>query len=202
MSRLADRARSPERARLGDRRQRIDHHAVRSIFADQRPDLQQVFFGADAFGASRIQPQQARLDVRLELDADRREIAHDLFCALVEAHEQRALAAPAGGLDELARQRGLGGAGHARDQRAAAAKHAAAQHRVEPVEAGAEPLASKPRAEWSVVRRRRPPCPMRPEAHRKLAGRETRAAVLRDLEPVAPRCRLPGVARTAPRNRP
>ena len=61
--------------------------------------------------------------------------------AFVEAHEQRALAPPAGGLHELARQGRLGRAGHTRDQRAAAAEQAPAQHRVEPLEAGRDALA-------------------------------------------------------------
>src|SRR6185436_1423395 len=72
--------------------------------------------------------------MRLELDAHRSEIARDLRCCLVIAHEQRALAAPAGRLGELARQGGLGSARYSRDQCAAAAIDAAAEHRVKTFE--------------------------------------------------------------------
>ena len=49
------------------------------------------------FGPAGIHPQNARLDVRFELNSDRRQIARDRIGAFVEAHEQRSLAAPASG---------------------------------------------------------------------------------------------------------
>ncbi len=120
--------------------------------------------------------------MRVEVNADRLEIAPDALAALVEAHEQRAFAAPAGAFGEQPRESGLRGAGCAGDQRAAATEQATAQHLIESCEARRNPLGRGfLRNVGGSGRRHRHA--VRTEAQREFARRESRAAILRDLEP-------------------
>ena len=140
-----------------------------------------MLFGTDAFGAGRIHPQHAGLEVRLELNSDRGQISHYFPGSFVVAHEQRALAAPAGCLRKLARQGGFGSAGHAGNQRAAAAEYAAAQHRVKTLETRGNPLARSVTIDILGLGGAHPDA-RRPETHRELGCRVARTAILRDLD--------------------
>ena len=135
---VADGTGRANRAALGDGGQRIDHHATRLMLEKQRRDSDQVLFRVGHVGPARIHAQQTGLHVRIEMNADRSEIAPDPLAPFVKTHEQRSLAAPTRAFRELPRQSRLGGAGRTRDQGAAAAEQAAAQHRVEPLEAGGD----------------------------------------------------------------
>jgi hypothetical protein len=106
----------------------------------QRLDAHQQRFGAAGDGAGRDHPQSAVVDEALQPDAHRRQVADDLGAIGVEADEQRAVAAFAGGLGKGSAERGLGGAREAGDQHAGAAVVAAAQHGVEPFHAGRDPF--------------------------------------------------------------
>src|SRR6186713_925682 len=80
--------------------------------------------------------------MRIELNADGFQISPHSFAALIKTHEQRAFTAPASALGEQTRQCGLGSAGRAGDQCAAAAEQTATQHLVEPRKPGRHALAS------------------------------------------------------------
>jgi hypothetical protein len=179
MNRLA----TERAACLGDCRQRIDHHAARSMLANQRPELDQVILGCDRFSAPRIHPQYSALQVRLELDSDRGEILYDPIGAFVEAHEQCALPAPARSLCELSRQSRFGCTGHPGDQRAAAAEQSTTQHRVEPVEADGDSLARSHLPDFGRFGagdfHPRPT-----KTHGKFTPDKRRAAIFGDLDPV------------------
>ena len=74
---------------------------------------------------------------------DRRHVADDLRLGLLEGEVDRPLAAAAGGVAELRRQRRLAGAGGAADEHGAALVEAAvAEHRVEPRDARSTPARS------------------------------------------------------------
>ena len=86
-------------------------------------------------------------DPRLQVEADRAHVADDLALRLLEGEVEAALAAAAGGVGEVAGEAGLAGARRARDEDAAAAvEPRAAEHGVEPGDAGGDPLARTPRA--------------------------------------------------------
>ena len=89
-----------------------------------------------------MKPQQAALDQRLQAQPDGMHVADDLVGRFLEREEEHALPAPGGGLGKIGGDDGLAGAGRAREQNAAAAKKSPpAQHRVEPGNAGGDPLA-------------------------------------------------------------
>src|ERR1700736_5525774 len=100
----------------------------------QRRDPDQVLLRVDRVCSAGIHAQQTGLHVRAEVNSYRSEIAPDPLAAFVKTHEQRSLAAPTGGFSQQSRQSRLGSAGRTRDQGAAAAEQAAAQHRVKPPE--------------------------------------------------------------------
>ena len=101
----------------------------------------QVHFQAAERGSSRVKLQQIALDQRLQPQPDGAHVADDLVGRFLEREEEDSLLAPGGGLGETGSHTGLAGAGCAREQNAAAAMKApAAQHRVEPRDAGGNPL--------------------------------------------------------------
>ena len=180
---VGDRARRADPPGLGHRGQGIDHHATGLMVADQRAQLDQMLFRAARFGPAGIHPQQAGLDVRVEIDAHRRQIARDLLGAFVEAHKQGALAALAGDLGKLADQRGLGGAWRSGDQRAAAPEQTAPQHDIETLEAGGHPFGRGLVNDFGRFGGGHFDAGAS-EAERKLTRRKIRTAIFGDLEPV------------------
>ena len=78
-------------------------------------------------------------------------VADDLVGRFLEREEEHPLPAPGGGLGKVGGDDGLAGAGRAREQNAAAAEESSpAQHRVEPGNAGGNPL-----ARYLVIQRQR-----------------------------------------------
>lgn len=117
---------------------------------------------------------------RVQMNAHGCEVAHDLRHALVITHVQRAFAASAGRLQELACKGGFGRARQTRDQRAAAAVHAASEQCVEIVEAEADALRRSAVSNGARIDDEYLDTG-RSEGHRELGCREARAAVLHHL---------------------
>ncbi len=92
-----------------------------------------------------VDVQQAAALPLSEVDADRGHVAQHLMGRLLVGEHQRPLAAPARGVDEAGADAALAGARRARDQRAAAAvEPGAAQHVVQPGDAGGHAFAGGP----------------------------------------------------------
>ena len=180
---VGDGPRRVERTGLGERGERVDDHAARLMLMHQGLDLEHQIFRAYRFGAPRIYAQQTGCDVPAQVDADRGQIAQYRLRALIEAHEQGALAAQAGGLGEFTGEGGLAGARHTGDERAAAAKQTTAQLRVEPLEAGRDALGRGRVMDFGRLR-----CgdlhAIGPEGYRVFAGHEIGAAIFLDLQSV------------------
>ena len=75
-----------------------------------------------------------------EPDVHRGEVPHDRFAGFVEAHEQRALSPVARRFGEGSRERGLGRAGSAGDERGCAPQVPPVEHRVQPRDAARDLL--------------------------------------------------------------
>ena len=100
--------------------------------ADELLHGEEVGLEAEQARAEAVELQQAGVDPLPQVDADRRHVADDLRLGLLEGEVHRPLAATAGGVAELRRQRRLARAGGAADEDGAALVEAAvAEHRVE-----------------------------------------------------------------------
>ena len=129
------------RAGAEERGDRVhDHHAGLEL-VDQLVEAGQVRFQAVGAGAGGVETQQAFLRPGRQIQADGAHVADELALGLLEGEVQAALAAPAGRVDEVGGQARLAGARGSGDEHAAAAVDPlAAEHGVEPVDAGGDPL--------------------------------------------------------------
>ena len=109
--------------------------------ADELLHGEEVRLEAEQARAEAPELQQAGVHPLPQVDAHRGHVADDLRLGLLEGEVHRPLAAAAGGVAELRRQRRLAGAGGAADEDGAALVEAAvAEHRVEAGHAGRHPL--------------------------------------------------------------
>src|SRR5262249_20270392 len=90
---------------------------------------------------SGVELEEAAVDPLLQIDPDRAHVADDLLGRFLEQEHLAALAAPAGSVEEVGRQAGFASTGGAGDEdRAPAEVPLAAEHRVEPSDAGRDAL--------------------------------------------------------------
>ena len=128
-SRLLRASASP--AVLVSAERRVDHEGAAAVRFEERPDLQEVLLGSAGPRGRRVHLETAGLDVALETDTHRAEVSDDLGRPLVEADEQRGLAAATRGVGERPGEGRPRRARGPRDQDGAAAEVAGIEHRVE-----------------------------------------------------------------------
>src|ERR1051326_2168913 len=156
-----------------DARLELVHHLV---------DEREVRLDAEQGRARRLQPQQALLEPRAEIDPDGLHVSHQLLRRFLEGEVQAALAPGAGGVGEVRRDAGLAGAGSARNQdRAAAVIAFAAEHLVQPRDAARDALAARRVVELQRCERQHVDAILVDE-ERVLVGAVRAAAVLDDAQ--------------------
>ena len=143
----------------------------------------QVHLQAVGGGAGGVEAQQALLQPGRQVEADGAHVADHLAFRLLEGEVQAALAAAAGGVGEVRRQAGLAGARRAGDEHAAAAVDPrAAEHGVEPGDAGGDPLVGRLVLQAQRGDRQDGDAGL-VDQERVLVGAVDRAAVLDDAQP-------------------
>ncbi len=73
--------------RAAERRNRIDHQRLRLELLDVAIHPRQVHLEAEQAGPRRLEPQQAGIDVTLQIDPDRGHVAHDLVGRFLERED-------------------------------------------------------------------------------------------------------------------
>ena len=97
---LGDGARCQSAAHAGERRERVDGDAARTVRGDVAFDAHEMLFRGRRLRADRFHPQQAAREMGREVHAHRGEVADDVAGVFIERDEERPLAAPAGRFDE------------------------------------------------------------------------------------------------------
>src|SRR5262245_4905351 len=104
------RARILRRAGEGEVVDRVDDEYLRLEVTDELVDRREVHLQSVEACAGCMEPQQPLLDPRLELQADRAHVAHDLRRRLLEREIEAPLAALARGIGEVRRDAALAAA--------------------------------------------------------------------------------------------
>ena len=161
---------------------RIEDHDARAETVDGPMHPRQVHLEAKRRRASRLELEEAAINPWLEIDADRSHVPHDLRGRFLEQERERALAAAAGGVHEVGGQTALAGAGGAGHENRAPPEVAfAAEHRIEPRDAGRDSFGRNGMAE-PKRRHRQDRDPVLVDQERIFVGPVGRAAVLHDAE--------------------
>ena len=125
-------------ARLLERRDRIDDHALGAVLFDQRFDGQEVLVRDHDSGGEGFHVQQARANRAVQIEPHRMDIDQHFLRRFVEADEEAGLAGAEARLQECCGQRRFRRARQAGDEGRRAGSVTPKQHRVEAFDAGGE----------------------------------------------------------------